>query len=927
MDIHKVIESYLERSPSLVNENANQGFSMSGLKTTIAEHVLKEDLLSKSPAAAFHRTGAMHLHDSGGGEFAAYCHGGDLLNLLMTGIDNPAGTSSKPAKHFDVAVDHIVNYMYTIQNEWEGAQALSSFDTLLAPFVRADGLTQRQVKQSIQRMVYNLSYPLRAAMQTPFTNLSFDLVCPKHMAAEPSIIAGEPKFPPLADFQEEMDMINIAFCDVMLDGDCNGNPHTFPIPTYGITKEFDWDSKVANKIFDVAAKFGLPYFMNYCGSGMDPSSNRAMCCVTGDTKIISKGAHGVSYKPIKEFRNSPTNEVLINGEFEPATWFRTKTDSLRVVTFANGQTVRFSPDHPCITRRGEVRAEDVTETDWMPFSLTGYDGDGGSYNLGKFIGLYIAEGSHGTSGITFSLNSARSDLIDFVMSFASDYYGAHARITECTSPLSGKHSCVNVRISSATIENLVGEYVRGSNALDKHLASKMFKMSREFRQGVFDGEFLGDGSSRKRVCTVSPQLAEDFCCLISSLGAVAGLIVDDRDSSCGKLSDNPLYLVRPYNVHGTRTKYKDVYEIDGDQIWIKVRDITSEIGRCSVYDFEMDTEDHLFQLANGLITHNCRLQMDLNEIIEKTKGGLWNTGVNTGSLSVVTINLPQLGYISRTMSRSSDGAQTIDSTAFSDMHSIFFSRLNTLLDAARRHNVWKRERINIGFELGLMPFTKSYLKNFEKFFSTIGVVGMNECCLNMFGKPIWQCENFVESVLSHIHGYVRDLTKEYGYPWNFEETPAEGCSHSLAVKDKQVYPDIITQGEGDGVFYTNSSHIYVGDELSLGDSLNIQQKFKSYYNGGTLFHIFCGESNPDRDGLKDLIRNICTNTTIPYLALTRAYAVCPGCGVSSDLSGVCPDCGAETTVWDRVTGYYRPQEKYNPGKQAEFLARKRFEVG
>ena len=600
MDINQVIESYLTMSPSLVNENANQGFSMSGLKTTIAEHVLKEDLLSKSPAAAFHRTGALHLHDTGGGEFAAYCHGGDLLNLLMVGIDNPAGTSSKPAKHFDVAVDHIVNYMYTIQNEWEGAQALSSFDTLLAPFVRADDLTQRQVEQSIQRMVYNLSYPLRAAMQTPFTNLSFDLVCPEHMGYEPAIIGGQPTDDILADFQHEMDMINIAFCDVMLQGDRDGNPHTFPIPTYGITKEFDWDSPVANKIFDVAAKFGLPYFMNYIGSGMDPSSNRAMC---------------------------------------------------------------------------------------------------------------------------------------------------------------------------------------------------------------------------------------------------------------------------------------------------------------------------------------CRLQMDLNEIIEKTKGGLWNTGVNTGSLSVVTINLPQLGYMARTMSRASSDAQTVNSTAFADMHSIFFSRLNTLLDAARRHNVWKRDRINTGFELGLMPFTKSYLKNFDKFFSTIGVVGMNECCLNMFGKPVWQCEKFVESVLSHIHGYVRDMTKEYGYPSNFEETPAESCSHDLAVKDKAVYPDIITQGEGDGVFYTNSSHIYVGDDLSLGDSLKVQQKFKSYYNGGTLFHIFCGESNPDRDGLKDLIRNICTNTTIPYLALTRAYAVCPGCGVISDLSGICPTCEAETIVWDRVTGYYRPREKYNPGKQAEFLARKRFEVG
>ncbi|RLD19792.1 MAG: hypothetical protein DRI69_07640, partial [Bacteroidetes bacterium] len=594
MDTDQVIEAYLTRSPSLVKENANQGFSMSGLKTTIAEHVLKEDLLSKSPAAAFHMTGAMHLHDSGGGEFAAYCHGGDLLNLLMTGIDNPAGTSSKPAKHFDVAVDHIVNYMYTIQNEWEGAQALSSFDTLLAPFVRADRLTQRQVEQSIQRMVYNLSYPLRAAMQTPFTNLSFDLVCPGHMKDEPAIVGGLPTEDKLSDFQDEMDMINIAFCDVMLQGDRDGNPHTFPIPTYGITKEFDWDSNVANKIFDVAAKFGLPYFMNYIGTGMDPSSNRAMCCVTGDTKIISKGKHGISYKPINEFRKNTDTNVLINGEFEPATWFRTKTDSLRRVVFANGQTVRFSPDHPCITRRGEVDAADVTDDDWMPFSLTGYEGEGGSYDLGKFIGLYIAEGSHGDHGPVFSLDASRSDLIDFVTTFASDYYGAHSTISEMTSPISGNNSCVNIRVNSLTIENLIDEYVKGMIAIDKHLSSKVFKMSREFRQGVLDGEFAGDGSTRMRVCTVSQQLAEDFCCLISSLGSVAGITVDNRDSSCGKLSDNPLYLVRPYNVQGPRTKYKDVYEIDGDQIWIKVREITSGTGRCSVYDFEMDTDDHIF---------------------------------------------------------------------------------------------------------------------------------------------------------------------------------------------------------------------------------------------------------------------------------------------------------------------------------------------
>ena len=585
--MNKIITNYLKNGTN--HENANTAFSISGLKSYIAETILKESTLSQSPAAEYHKSGALHLHDLSGGIWSAYCRGCDLLQLFLEGVKNPIGTSSLPATHFDVAVDHIVNSLYVSQNEWEGAQAYSNFDTLSAPFIYYDDLNYREVKQSIQRMIFNLSYPLRACFQSPFTNLSFDLKCPDHMKNEPVIIGGLPQERMYGEFQHEMDMVNLAFLEVMIEGDKDGNPHTFPIPTISITKDFNWNCEVTDRLFELTAKFGTPYFMNYCGSGLDPSSTRSMC---------------------------------------------------------------------------------------------------------------------------------------------------------------------------------------------------------------------------------------------------------------------------------------------------------------------------------------CRLNLKLEDVVEASKGGLWNSGVGTGSLSVVTLNMPQLGYLSR-----------IDSSSKSEMIETFYKQLDILLETSHQHSEWKRDKINEGFKIGLMPFTKSYMDNFNSFFSTIGIVGMNECCLNMFGKPIYECVEFTDGVLSHIHHFIRNLTRIHGHPYNLEETPAEGCSHSLAIRDKKKYPDIITQGEGSGVFYTNSSHIYVGDELSLGESLRVQEQFKKHYNGGTLFHIFCGENAPSPGGVKDLIHNLCSNTTIPYLALTRAYAVCKNCGVITDLSGICPTCESETVVWDRVTGFYRPTSMFNEGKKAEWSRRKRFSLG
>ena len=576
------IDEYINKSTWRIQENSNFGYSLSGLKSHIASTVLAREQLSNSPAAGLHKIGALYLHDLGGGSFSPYCYGSDLHLLLTNGIANPSGGSSEPAKHLDVAVDHIVNYIYIAQNEWEGAQAFSNFDTLLAPFVAIDGLKYYQVKQSMQRMVYNLSYPLRAAFQSPFSNLSFDLKCPDHMKDEPVIIGGKPHEWTYSEFQDEMDMINLAFLDVMIEGDKDGRPHTFPIPTYSVTKDFDWDCEVTDRLFELTAKFGLPYFMNYCGSGLNPSSQRAMC---------------------------------------------------------------------------------------------------------------------------------------------------------------------------------------------------------------------------------------------------------------------------------------------------------------------------------------CRLNLDLNDIIDQSKGGLWNTGISTGSIGIVSINMAQLGYYTYQLNGSLG---------------VFYNRLDNLLIAARDHLIYKRRKVEEGFEKGLMPFTHSYLPNFNTFFSTIGIIGMNECCLNLFGKPIYECAEFVENALDHVNKKTRQFAQETGYPWNVEETPAEGSAHKLAKVDKKQYPDIITQGSGEGIYYTNSSYIAVGDGLGLGESLKVQEKFKRYYTGGTLFHIFAGEGSPGKDGVKDLIKNICHNTSIPYMAFTRAYSICPKCGMSDDLSGICPKCQGITDIFDRVTGFYQPVRKYNKGKLQEFKDRKRY---
>lgn len=291
-----LIDSYLARADWRVKENSNMGYSLQGLNNYISSEVSKVYWLNKiypTEVREAHDSGALHIHDLG--LLSVYCVGWDLQDLLRSGFKGVAGKSeSLPAKHFRTALGQIVNFFYTLQGEAAGAQAFSSFDTLLAPFVRYDKLSYKEVKQALQEFIFNVNVPTRVGFQTPFTNITMDLSAPSTVANENVVIGGQDMPETYADFQVEMDMINNAFLEVMTEGDAKGRVFTFPIPTYNVSKNFDWERPGLEKLWEVTAKYGIPYFANFVNSDMSPDDARSMCCrLRLDTRELVKRGGGL----------------------------------------------------------------------------------------------------------------------------------------------------------------------------------------------------------------------------------------------------------------------------------------------------------------------------------------------------------------------------------------------------------------------------------------------------------------------------------------------------------------------------------------------------------------------------------------------------------------------------------------------------------
>ena len=296
VDVVDTIDEYLSRADWRVNANANQGYSLGGLILNTSGKVTANYWLSRvypPEIGHAHRNADLHIHDLD--MLSGYCAGWSLRTLLLEGLNGiPGKVEAGPPRHLSSAVGQIVNFLGTMQNEWAGAQAFSSFDTYMAPFVRKDGLDYATVLQSMQELIYNLNVPSRWGTQTPFTNLTFDWVCPADLREQVPVIGGEEMPFAYGELQAEMDMINRAYIEVMTRGDARGRVFTFPIPTYNITADFPWESENAGRLFDMTAKYGLPYFQNFINSELDPGMIRSMCCrLQLDLRELLKRGNGL----------------------------------------------------------------------------------------------------------------------------------------------------------------------------------------------------------------------------------------------------------------------------------------------------------------------------------------------------------------------------------------------------------------------------------------------------------------------------------------------------------------------------------------------------------------------------------------------------------------------------------------------------------
>lgn len=713
-------------------ENSNATPSIGALGKHIIAEVSKDYWLREvypEHIAEANVDGDIHIHDLGA--LAPYCCGYSLEQILWKGVKGiPNIPISKPAKHFDSVLNQLANLCTIFQNEIAGAVAFNSVDTLLAPFIKQDKLTFKEVKQAMQNFVYSINSNSRGGAEPAFSNITLDLTPPVDLIDNYVIIGGELQSFTYRKCQQEMDMFNRAFCEVMLEGDANEKNFAYPIPTYNIHERFDWDNPNNKLLWEMTGKYGTPYFANFLNSDLDVRDIRSMCPLTGDTEVLVKSQEEIFVQTIEKLFDALDMKYQVwNGErWVHASLNRFDKTKVYELTLSNGSRVKMGENHlqPVRGFQEPKQAKGIKVGDWLPYN---------------------------------------------------------------------------------------------KNAIPM--------TSHKLRDGQYD---------------------ED---------------------------DKFLYSM-----------VENIQEVQTEDDYL--------------YCFEVQDDSHLFMLADGLITHNCRLSLDLTEL-KKKNGGLFGAGDSTGSIGVVTLNLPRIGYEANTKE---------------EFFKILDDRLALSVDSLEIKRVWLEKEI---LENDLIPAFQEYVGTLENHFSTIGVIGYNEMCMNFFGKDIRdpECHAFCLEVGEHLREQLQHYQLATGHLFNLEATPAESTCYRLAKKDKKKYPDIYTQGEGEDIYYTNSCHIPVRYVDSIFDNFTHQNELQKQFTGGTVIHTYL-EGAISGDQAKALVKSLCLNFSVPYISLSPISRYCDEHGYIVDRTDTCPRCGDRLKKYQRITGYLRCVDNFNIGKQAEF---------
>lgn len=801
------------------------------------------------------------------------------------------------------------------------AVAFNSFDTLLAPFIKVDGIGYEEVKQGMQNFIFSVNSNSRAGAEPAFSNITFDLTPPEDLINQKVIVGGERLDFTYGDCQKEIDMLNMAFFEVMLGGDANGKLFAYPIPTYNIHKRFDWENPNNKLLWEMAGKYGLPYFANFINSDMDPSEVRSMAFL-GSQKIVYQNESGVtSVMPLKLLveqwlkaseGNKPKYKILMNGEFlNCSEMFKidySNYNTYHEIVLENGYTNPFSYQHKCLVFRDGleqiVEAQNVRPGDSFLISAKpwGIENGIGNYDSGKILGYYLAEGwkTH-ENEINFAINIERDDIVDAITEFFTQN-GCRVRVSK-----QDDNHIFKVFVFGSLAKGFVEQFIKGNKATEKGFTSNFWGTSDSFRQGVFDGYYETDGCKEwdNFAHTTNKKLCQDLILLASSIGKVLKYSVNDKNTRYFKDKDDKEHFTS-YKLRVA--KYKPV----GDYYLVPVKENRELSGTQIdyVYNFTVDSKKHLVELPNGVITHQCcRLRLSLREL-RKKNGGLFGAGDATGSIGVVTINLPRIAYENKGNRES------------------FFKELRHYLDIAKDSleikRKWLQENI---LDTNAIPAYMEYVGTMNNHFSVIGEVGVNEMCENFMGKNILdeEAHAFAHEVQDFILNALQDYQEETGNLYAFEATPAESTCYRLALKDKMTYKDIITQGNGGDPYYTNSCHIPVKLIEDIDTTFKHQEDLQTQFNSGTVIHIYL-EGAITGEQAKSIIYNVFHKYRVPYVSLSPISRYCDEHGYIKENVDICPACGARLKKYQRITGYLRCIDNFNNGKAAEFRDRKQIEL-
>jgi ribonucleoside-triphosphate reductase (formate) len=719
---------------------------------------------------------------------------------------------------------------------------------------------------------------------TPFLNVSLDVKIPEFLRNQPIIIGGEAKRETYGEFQKEVDIFNKAFYECLMEGDSKGRVFTFPIPTISIAKDFDWDNKALDPMWEATAKYGINYFSNFIQSDMKPEDFRSMCPLDRNEKVLirSKRGRGLEYSSIGficEGRAKENEyEVYSDGKFIKGRFNKFPNQKMMLVVLKNGHKIKMSENHLNYVMKDSksaietLKGKDLKEGFYLPYSLNVYEGEGGNKDLGYFVGAFAGDGSFdGDGSVVFSLEQERKkEIISKIIKISEKYFGAHYSTKK-----DPKTKLFTLKIHSRAAVGLCKDFIANKKR-EKHYKARIFGTSVEFRKGVLKGHYETDGGNKNRTYTSSKRMVESINMLNATLGKTTSIYKDDRE---GRLGSEPNYAVRAYSF--ANKKYGDIWFKKKEKVWVQIK-LIKKINKISVaYCFEVENGEPVFTVGTtGILTHNCRLRLDNKELI-KRGGGLFGSQPLTGSIGVCTINLPRIGYLSKTKDE-------------------FYSRLGAVMDLAKESLEIKRKAVDNFIEKGLYPYSKHYLNSVKKMrgsyfgnhFSTIGLIGMNESLLNFMGEGTGSEEGrkFAVEILDFMRDRLVEYQEKTGNLYNLEATPGEGCSYRQASIDRGRYPDIITAGTKENPYYTNSIHLPVGYTDDPFEALDLQDELQQKFTGGTVFHLFLGERMATAESAKGLVKKVLNNYHLPYITITPTFSVCPNCGYLKGEQFYCPNC-------------------------------------